>query len=350
MKRQLIAKALGNLDGVLLEECMTYGKTCSRFVPERKNTMGKYEDKRRSGRKLWVLALAACLVFAMAATAYAANLFGIRELFYRELPQEADAYIQTHTQETIASQEQPWKAEVTESLADGTKLMLTIRFTCDEKYLLVPGDIGEEEDVGYMGLEYGKTMAEYARELDRELLFVGASLMQDSTLGVFTETRYPQSVSPGELDILLVSDRMNADPVKTVSCQMTAHRGDPEQVERLELSVPLSPVTDGETFTYVPENPEAVPGLILGNATVTKSATGWNVQILETFTDRDAAYKIMKTEIVGLEIAEGGGVMLDETHCQFQCAMAQGDIGETMTVRYYDWDKVFIAEVNFRRQ
>ena len=50
------------------------------------------EKSAHSHRKLVALILAACLVFSLAATAYAANLFGIRELFrtyYRELPETA---------------------------------------------------------------------------------------------------------------------------------------------------------------------------------------------------------------------------------------------------------------------
>ena len=54
------------------------------------------EKSAHSHRKLVALILAACLVFSLAAAAYAANLFGIRELFrtpYRELPEAAVAYI-----------------------------------------------------------------------------------------------------------------------------------------------------------------------------------------------------------------------------------------------------------------
>ena len=69
------------------------------------------EKSTHSHRKLAVLILAACLVFSLAVAAYAANLFGIRELFrtpYRELPETAVAYIQ---QETAAATSILWRPQ-----------------------------------------------------------------------------------------------------------------------------------------------------------------------------------------------------------------------------------------------
>ena len=355
MNRKLISQALSRLDGAVIEECMSYQDPEHSLVPERKNNMGKFESTKKHSRKLFAVILAACLVFALATTAYAADFWGIRSLLTRfdELPQEADSYIQHHETESVQSEEEDWSARITESLADGSKIMLTIHFSGGDKYLLAPADVDPNIGCDYMGVDNGLTLEEYAKQTNRELLFVGGSLMQEEALGVFTETMRSKSTSPGELDILLVSDRMSSDPVEQVSCHITANTADAvnvEDVQRLELPFTLKPITDGETYIYVPEKPDAIAGMTLGNAKLTKSPTGWSVEMVETITDVEAYRELMITEIEGLGRLNGGGVMLDKTHVQFQSNMNQGEVGDPMIMRFYDWDKNFVGEVTFHRQ
>ena len=355
MNRKLISQALSRLDGAVIEECMSYQNPEHSLVPERKNNMGKYERAKGHSRKLFAVILAACLVFALATTAYAADFWGIRSLFtrYDELPQEADSYIQHHETESVQSEEEDWSARITESLADGPKIMLTIHFSGGDKYLLAPKDMELNTNCDYIGVDNGLTLEEYAKQTNREVLFVGGSLMAEEALGVFTETMSAKSTSPGELDFLLVSDRMSSDPVEQATCHITAHTADAvnvEDVQRLELPFSLKPITDGETYIYVPEKPDAIPGVTLGNAKLTKSPTGWSVEMVETITDEKAYGEIMITEIEGLGRLNGGGVMLDETHVQFQSNMNQGEVGDPMIMRFYDWDHNLIGEVTFHRQ
>ena len=77
-------------------------------------------------RKLIGIVLAACLVFVLAAGAYAANLFGLGELFrtaHRELPEAAVPYIQ---QETVAARAEDLSCAITESLSDDSNVMATV--------------------------------------------------------------------------------------------------------------------------------------------------------------------------------------------------------------------------------
>ncbi len=122
MNRKLISKAISDIDDSFIAESMSPPVVRADHAPERTSNMSKYENKRRgvNSRRLISLILAACLVFTLAITAYALNLFGIREMFRtenRELPVEADPYIQQHT-ETAKAEE--WSANVTESLCDSS--------------------------------------------------------------------------------------------------------------------------------------------------------------------------------------------------------------------------------------
>ena len=105
MNRKLISKALSNIESAYIKESLTVPEEV-RFAPERTSKMGKYENRngRNHSRRLLALVLAACLIFALAVTAYAVNLFGIRELFrtyYIELPEAAEPYIQQETQKLL---------------------------------------------------------------------------------------------------------------------------------------------------------------------------------------------------------------------------------------------------------
>ena len=83
MNRKLISKAISDIDDFFIAEAQSSPVVKTDHAPERISNMGKYENKRNgvNSRRLISLVLAACLVFTLAITAYAFNLFGIREMF-----------------------------------------------------------------------------------------------------------------------------------------------------------------------------------------------------------------------------------------------------------------------------
>ena len=80
MNRKLMSKAISDIDDSFIAESMSPPVVKTDHAPERTSNMGKYENKRNgvNSRRLISLILAACLIFALAITAYALNLFGIR--------------------------------------------------------------------------------------------------------------------------------------------------------------------------------------------------------------------------------------------------------------------------------
>ena len=83
MNRKLISKAISDIDDSFVAESMSQPVAKAGQPSERTSKMGKYENRNggNHSRRLLALVLAACLIFALAVTAYAANWFGIRELF-----------------------------------------------------------------------------------------------------------------------------------------------------------------------------------------------------------------------------------------------------------------------------
>ena len=197
MNRRMMEKALSQIDDRFVQESLEKITAENKGKPK----AGKYEAPGSGGlgRKFLILVLAACLVFALAAVAYAANVWGIREMFrteLRELPEAVVEDIQVHT-ETAAAED--WSARVTESYCDGSKILMTVEVSGGDRYVLAPTDLDPQSGVSFIGLSGTQTLEDYAREQGKELLFVGASLMHNEDLGIFTESQNHRSTSPTEI-------------------------------------------------------------------------------------------------------------------------------------------------------
>ena len=88
MTIQEFNKAMNGIDDRFLS---AWEERQEKFVPLPE---GKGNDKARPGhRRLWALILAACLVIAMALTAYAVNFMGIREAMTGTLEQASASMV-----------------------------------------------------------------------------------------------------------------------------------------------------------------------------------------------------------------------------------------------------------------
>ena len=347
MNRRMMEKALSQIDDRFVQESL------EKITAENKgkSKAGKYEAPGSGGlgRKFLILVLAACLVFALAAVAYAANVWGIREMFrteLRELPEAVVEDIQVHT-ETAAAED--WSARVTESYCDGSKILMTVEVSGGDRYVLAPTDLDPQSGVSFIGLSGTQTLEDYAREQGKELLFVGASLMHNEDLGIFTESQNHRSTSPTEMVILVESDRSNADPVESAVCRVYARTADGTK-KNLEIPFTLGAAQIQGEGVYVPTDPDAIPGITVGNATVTKTSLGVTVRYQETITDQEAAYSILKRESPELPKLMGGAVGNDDGSWEAILTMGQGEIPDQLTIRYYDEDKAYMGEIVFEKQ
>ena len=133
-------------------------------------------------------------------------------------------------------------------------------------------------------------------------------------------------------------------------CLVYALEEGSNEVQRVELPFVLSeaPATS-EEMVWHPLTPNAIPGMTVGDLTVTETPLGYNIRIPETVTDWEARYNIMEVEIEGLTYREGGSIE-DETGNQyFEATMCQGTPGDILVVHYYDWDKQPVGEIEFRK-
>ncbi len=315
---------------------------------------GKFSDgtqTRHHSRKLAVILLAACLVFALAITAYAANLFGIRDMFrtdYQELPEDAANFIQ---QESVSAEGEGWSCEITESLSDSSTAMATVAIHGGDQYIVVPTDASPDDSVRFIGLTGEQTLAELAKEQGKKLLFVGATIKKIGDEEIGGGSQRMENISESEMVILTQVTRTAPTSNTNAMCLVYAHEEGVQDVQRVELpfTLTVAPAVQ-EGLVYHPLNPDAIPGMTVGDMTIEETPLGYNIRMPETVTDQDAYYNLLKTEIEGITFGEGGGaVMLEDGSYQFQANMCQGTLGGQLIVRFYDCDKQPLGEIDFRK-
>ena len=292
------------------------------------------------------------LVFSLAATAYAANLFGIRELFrtyYRELPETAEAFIQQET--AAAKAEEGWSCAITESLSDNSTVMATVTIRGGDKYIVAPTDANPDGSARVIGIAGEQTLSEYAASQGKKLLLVGASILKVGDEEIGGGSQRMENVSESEMVILTQCTKtVSASNLEAV-CLVYAREEGSNDVQRVELPFVLSEApAASEGVVYHPLKPDAIPGLTFGDMAVTETPLGYNIRMPATVTDWEARRNIMKVEIEGLTYGEGGAFMENETgNYYFEAFMCQGTLGDILVVHYYDWDKQPVGDIEFRK-
>lgn len=341
MNRKFISKAISNIDDAFVMEAM-FPPAVTADAPERTATM---KHKRKNTRRLFRLCLAACLIFALALSAYAFNFLGLREMLSKtgkELPPEADPYIQQHTEAAAA---EDWSARVVESLCDNSKIMVTVAVSGGDKYIIAPTDADPDTLAVNIGIEGNQTLGEYAKEQGKQLLFVGATL-KDHADSSGHGSQHFEHTSASEMTILVQADVWGTQE-NAVCCVYAVD----EQWNKLMLDIPftLNEAPADSSGQYVPDNANPFPGMTVGNATITETPLGISIRYMETITDWEARDNVKKVEFDGLVYGEGGTVLEADGNWYLTVSGCTGTVGDTLIARYYDWDDQIVGEILFEK-
>ena len=293
-------KAMNGIDDRFLS---AWEERQKKFVPL---PQGKGNDEARPGhRRLWALILAACLVIAMALTAYAVNFMGIREAMTGTLEQVSPGEAVYITPETaVAESDAGWSCALTESLYTGEKIMLSITVRAGEEYLLIPEDATASDSVGVIGLSGSKTLQEYANELGKTLLHVNAHMefadWDTNGQGLFTK-----NCGTNEITIILKSEHTFRGPeTLTGTCKVLVRPFGQENSlsEELPLSLTAAPEPEGDKQIFHPVVSDSVPGMLFQDGTLSKSLSGYRLQLPFTITDKGLVDDYLKTYCQELDL------------------------------------------------
>ena len=265
---------------------------------------GKY-GTRHGRKRLWTLILAACLVIAMALTAYAVNFMGIREAMTGTLEQISPGEAAYITPETAAAESDAgWSCALTESLYTGEKIMLSVTIRAGEEYILIPAYINGSYPVGEIGLSGDETLQEYADRLGKTLLKAEAS-MDFTDWDVNGQGIFPRSNGTNELTLILDSEHTRRGPeTLTGTCTVYVWPLGQEEptIETLPLSLTAAPEPEGDKQIFHPVVSDSVPGMLFQDGTLSKSLSGYRLQLPFTVTDKSIVDDYLKTYCEELDL------------------------------------------------
>lgn len=265
---------------------------------------GKY-GTRHGRKRLWTLILAACLVIAMALTAYAVNFMGIREAMTGTLEQISPGEAAYITPETAAAESDAgWSCALTESLYTGEKIMLSVTIRAGEEYILIPAYINGSYPVGEIGLSGDETLQEYADRLGKTLLKAEAS-MDFTDWDVNGQGIFPRSNGTNELTLILDSEHTLRGPeTLTGTCTVYVWPLGQEEptIEALPLSLTAAPEPEGDKQIFHPVVSDSVPGMLFQDGTLSKSLSGYRLQLPFTVTDKSIVDDYLKTYCEELDL------------------------------------------------
>ena len=346
MNRKLISKAIHDIEDAYIAETMNLPEVLMDRAPERTISMNDQNTKktRTHTRQLLRLAMAACLIFALAVTACAVHYYlGIRDMDDK-LPVAAEPYIQEHTD---AAALEDWSARITESLCDENKVMVTVTVSGGDKYIIAPTDTDADTLASNIGVESSLTLGEYAAQQGKELLFVGASLKENNALGGNGSQSF-KHLNPSEMVILITARKTVALTENEVVCHVYAVDKDWNK-QTLEIPIFLQEAPAENSGLHIPDNANPFPGMTVGNATVSESPLGISIRFMTSVESQEDFDDIKKVEFDGIVRGEGGWVLEDDENWWFSLSGCTGEVGETLVARYYDWNDQLIGTVSFAR-
>lgn len=351
MKRETISQALNLLDERHISDTAVFAPAFVQESPERMSSMNA--KKKHTPRQIVSIALAAALVLALALTAYAISSGGIRELWpktnarHEEFPEQAADYIQT---QDTSRKSNDWNCRIVESYCDDSKLILTAVVTCGDAFLPVPTDADPAEPASAYGFEGAGTLGEYAKEEGKELLLLGIGVI-DEAVGSISGSEHFEILSDSELQIIYETEKSKRFDELDTECRVAAQHEDGE-LEILYLPLHLTAGSAKLVSSYCPIDPDAVPGLRLGEATLTETPLGLTLQAEKTIIDQEAEQNIMKFDCAEIDFDRHQGAMgftAEDGTEYLRLTMGEGEAPNRLTLRFYDWDKELIGEVVFTR-
>ena len=346
MKRDTITLMLNGVDDAYISEAAFF---LPASMPGRSERIVRIKQKR-----LFAFVLAAVLLLSLGAAAYAANLFGLRELYANpnrgDMPDAAAELIVSQHAETKGD---GWHASVLETYCDEETILVTVHVSADPAFLVVPTDEDLDSPLSVIGLSGEGTLREYAQKEEKTLLFVGANLERED-LGLTSLGEHFENPSPQELIIYVEGLRGSgsATPVET-KCTVVAAAWLPETqdadsmvTERRELPIALVEGTSTPLGIYSPADPHALPGFELGELSLTQTPLGISLHLKMSALDEEAAENLLTLRLEGVEF-HGAGTIDPNGYAVF--GQGQGDFGSSPIIRFLDWDKITIAKVSFKK-
>ena len=337
MNRELFSYAMSFVDESFIHEAM--GSTAD----------AGHTEARRSMKPAAAVILAACLMLALAASAWATNFLGIREMLQKTLSPLPDAAVEYIQPQNTAAANDKFSCTVIETLSDSSSVLAAVEIRAAEGYIIVPTDAGPGDLASSLGFGFDGSIGEYAKAQGKGILAAGATFMGEDTPEIFTASQQFEQRGDSSLTILTKAEFLSADVPEALYCTVYVLDMDSGEVERLKLPVELREAKAGETLHFVPLDADAIPGLHVGEAVLESSALGLSFELSLTEAQPGALDKLMTVRCESFENHEGGFVYDDDNRWIFRLSLSDGEAGDSIRLDFLDEDKESLGQIELRR-
>lgn len=324
------------------------------YIMEAQDMKKHYGRKSPASRVKFMLLAAIIAVSLLLVTAFAAmNYLGMQEVTQSTpyaVPSEAASYIETQSaQETTA---EGWSCTMLESLFDSANFTISIGISGGDKYVVVPQDCDPGVDVSAIGLPSGQTLGDYAAQQGKTLLYVGAGIQDRDKLGIAVTTVLYKSQSDGEMTIVETGQKSTDVSVTEGTCSVSAWVDGQKDVTRVELPFTVKEAA-GDVLVYKAEGDNEVAGIRTNSFRVYQSPAGNSIVFDQEYAMgeyTEALQELKRMDIDGISYSEGGSMENEEGKPETRWSKVQGNFGDTLTLRFINWDNEVMGSVIFHRQ
>ncbi len=280
--KQILSKDTGIPAQVKKQAALTYSIIISEN--NENETIREFCKMRKHHNRRFIL-LAAALTLAFGTTALAAvKHWGLTDFFAKsgkELPQQASSLIETEiNQENAENAFVNFK--IREAICDNKSIyvVLEARPVNPDKYLLLAMDAYYNDPAANMGIEVknGETLVEYAKETNREMLYVSPSLSDNGTL-LLTSADYTTE-EDGTVVFILKGNNIATTENMNLTCNTIVNtidqNGNYGEAIKDSFNFQLSNKSSEVTACYLTANPIVVEdtGVIIDKIEISQTELG----------------------------------------------------------------------------
>lgn len=313
-----------------------------------------YGRKSPASRVKFMLLAAIISVSLLLVTAFAAmNYLGMQEITQDtpyEVPSEAGAYIETQSAQATTTED--WSCTMLESLFDSASFTISVGISGGDKYVVVPQYCSAGDDVSEIGLPRGQTLGDYAAQQGKTLLYVGAGIQDRDKLGIATTAQFYKSQSDSEMTIVETGQKSTDVSVTEGTCSVSAWVDGQKDVTRVELPFTVKEAA-GDVLVYKAEGANEVAGIRTNSFRVYQSPAGNSIVFDQEYAMGEypeALKELKRMDIDGISYSESGSMENEEGKPETRWSKVQGNFGDTLTLRFINWDNEVMGTVQFRLQ
>lgn len=332
-------------------------------------------NKKRSSKKMAVAAAFAAVLVVGTSTYAAVKHFGLVDYYANNrvnLPQEeVEKLVDTEVQQELVSSEVKEDAlvnfHIREALLDNNQLVVEVEAvpTDPEHYILAPTDSELDFPVTDLLMENVTegTVGEYATAQGKEVLNVGAMIIDESVAGNGLDFVREED---GTLVIIINCGNTSKDNDMKLTCRTSYHNAKDISIEDVvhnEFAFQVTDESNARQFVYVPDDAVAandIGGSLLDELVVNQTeltigiTTKWHLTKAfsekERFEDYYMTFNIYTEDGTELKfIRDGGqgttGNQLADGTWEFEHTLVYEtiDLPDTLIVKAYDYDKAEVV-------